>query len=64
MCEAAGAFGDVFFQGLTLVGRTLLISNDYKRILLTLSTGKDLDNNPVVTDPLILAIYNDAQTRL
>jgi type I restriction enzyme M protein len=42
----------------------LNLLNDYKRILLTLSTGKDLENNPVVTDPLILAIYNDAQTRL
>ena len=42
----------------------LNLLNDYKRILLTLSTGKDLDNKPVVTDPLILAIYNDAQTRL
>src|SRR5690606_23468334 len=43
-------------------GLTLL--NDYKRILLTLSIGKDLHGNAVVTDPLILAIYNDAQTRL
>jgi len=42
----------------------LNLLNDYKRILLTLSTGKDLEGNPVVTDPLILAIYNDAQTRL
>ena len=42
----------------------LNLLNDYKRILLTLSTGRDLENNPVVTDPLILAIYNDAQTRL
>ncbi len=42
----------------------LNLLNDYKRILLTLSTGKDLQGNPVVTDPLILAIYNDAQTRL
>ncbi|MBN2161647.1 MAG: N-6 DNA methylase [Pontiellaceae bacterium] len=38
--------------------------NDYKRILLTLSTGKDADGKTVVTDPLILAIYNDAQTSL
>ena len=42
----------------------LNLLNDYKRILLTLSTGKDLEGKPVVTDPLILAIYNDAQTRL
>ena len=42
----------------------LNLLNDYKRILLTLSTGKDLEAKPVVTDPLILAIYNDAQTRL
>ncbi len=42
----------------------LNLLNDYKRILLTLSTGKDLEGNPVVKDPLILAIYNDAQTRL
>ena len=43
-------------------GLTLL--NDYKRILLTLSTGKDSDGNSVHEDPLILAIYTDAQTRL
>ncbi len=36
----------------------------YKRMLLTLSTGKDADGTTVVTDPLILAIYNDAQTSL
>ncbi|QHI68894.1 class I SAM-dependent DNA methyltransferase [Tichowtungia aerotolerans] len=36
----------------------------YKRILLTLSSGKDADGKTVVTDPLILAIYNDAQTSL
>ncbi len=42
----------------------LNLLNDYKRILLTLSTGKDADGNTVVTDPLILAIYNDAQTSL
>ena len=38
--------------------------NDYKRILLSLSTGKDNDGNPVHEDPLISAIYADAQTRL
>ncbi|MCG8436856.1 MAG: type I restriction-modification system subunit M N-terminal domain-containing protein, partial [Pseudomonadales bacterium] len=31
--------------------------NDYKRILLSLSTGKDNDGNPVHEDPLISAIY-------
>ncbi|MCL1095911.1 N-6 DNA methylase [Shewanella kaireitica] len=48
--------------------------NDYKNILMTLSTGKRREVDPedpkntiektVVTDPLILAIYADAQTRL
>jgi len=38
--------------------------NDYKRILLSLSTGKDGDGNLVHDDPLISAIYADAQTRL
>ena len=38
--------------------------NDYKRILLALSTGKDNDGNVVHEDPLISAIYADAQTRL
>lgn len=48
--------------------------NDYKRMLFILSTGKDSQPDPsapgktievsVVTDPLILAIYQDAQTRL
>ena len=38
--------------------------NDYKRILLSLSTGKDADGNLVHQDPLISAIYADAQTRL
>ena len=38
--------------------------NDYKRILLSLSTGKDSDGNVVHEDPLISAIYADAQTRL
>ena len=43
-------------------GITLL--NDYKRILLSLSTGKDADGSLVHEDPLISAIYADAQTRL
>ncbi|TYL46584.1 N-6 DNA methylase [Marinomonas sp. IMCC 4694] len=38
--------------------------NDYKRILLSLSTGKDADGNLVHDDLLISAIYADAQTRL
>ncbi|EJL6416106.1 SAM-dependent DNA methyltransferase, partial [Vibrio cholerae] len=38
--------------------------NDYKRILLSLSTGQDADGNLVHEDPLISAIYADAQTRL
>lgn len=38
--------------------------NDYKRILLSLSTGKDAQGNSVHEDPLIAAIYADAQTRL
>ncbi len=38
--------------------------NDYKRILLSLSTGKDGDGSFVHDDPLISAIYADAQTRL
>ncbi len=38
--------------------------NDYKRILLSLSTGSDGDGNRVHDDPLISAIYADAQTRL
>ncbi|MCC5796302.1 MAG: N-6 DNA methylase [Methylophaga sp.] len=38
--------------------------NDYKRILLSLSTGKDADGTLVHDDPLISAIYADAQTRL
>ncbi len=42
----------------------LNLLNYYKRILLTLSTGKDTEDQTVVTDALILAIYNDAQTRL
>ncbi len=43
-------------------GLTLL--NDYKRILLSLSTGKDGQGNDVHEDTLIQAIYADAQTRL
>ncbi len=52
----------------------LVLLNDYKEILLALSTGKRKTIDPddpekliekvVVTDPLILAIYADAQTRL
>lgn len=38
--------------------------NDYKRILLSLSTGKDAHGNLVHQDPLISAVYADAQTRL
>ncbi|WP_010323157.1 N-6 DNA methylase [Marinobacterium stanieri] len=38
--------------------------NDYKRILLSLSSGRDSDGNLVHDDPLISAIYADAQTRL
>lgn len=43
-------------------GLTLL--NDYKQILFSLSTGKDAEGNLVHADPLISAIYTDAQTRL
>ena len=43
-------------------GITLL--NDYKRILLSLSTGKDANGNSIHEDKLIQAIYADAQTRL
>lgn len=42
----------------------LNLLNDYKRILLSLSTGKDAEDNLVHNDPLISAIYADAQTRL
>jgi len=52
----------------------LNLLNDYKRILLTLSTGKETLPDPkdksktiektVIHDPLILAIYADAQTQL
>lgn len=38
--------------------------NDYRRILLSLSTGKDSLGNNIHEDPLISAIYADAQTRL
>ncbi|MCW4153672.1 type I restriction-modification system subunit M [Halomonas sp. 18H] len=38
--------------------------NDYKRILFCLSTGRDANGKLVHTDPLISAIYADAQTRL
>ena len=38
--------------------------NDYKAILLALSTGKDGQGNRVHDDPLISAIYAEAQTRL
>jgi len=38
--------------------------NDYKRILLSLSTGRDGDGTLVHDDALISAIYADAQTRL
>jgi len=43
-------------------GITLL--NDYKRILLSLSTGTDANGNKIHEDKLIQAIYADAQTRL
>ncbi len=43
-------------------GLTLL--NDYKRILLSLSSGKDGLGNEIHEDTLIQAIYADAQTRL
>ncbi len=42
----------------------LNLLNDYKQILLKLSTGKDAEGNLVHADPLITAIYADAQTRL
>ena len=52
----------------------LSLLTEYKRILFTLSTGKEISKDPndadktiekvVITDPLILAIYADAQTRL
>lgn len=42
----------------------LNLLDDYKRILLSLSTGRDSDGHLVHADPLISAIYTDAQTRL
>ncbi len=42
----------------------LILLNDYKRILLSLSTGKDGLGKDVHEDSLIQAIYADAQTRL
>lgn len=45
-----------------LSGLNLL--NTYKRILLALSTGKDAKGKVLHEDPLIQAIYTDAQTRL
>ena len=38
--------------------------NDYRRILLTLASGEDAEGKQVVKDPLISAIYADAQTSL
>lgn len=38
--------------------------DSYKRILLALSTGKDAEGNVIHEDPLIAAIFADAQTRL
>lgn len=38
--------------------------NDYKRILLSLSSGRDGTGRLIHTDPLISAVYADAQTRL
>lgn len=46
----------------SLSGLNLL--NHYKQMLLKLSTGKDAEGNSVHADPLISAIYADAQTRL
>ncbi len=46
----------------SLSGLNLL--NHYKQMLLKLSTGKDAEGNLVHADPLISAIYADAQTRL
>lgn len=42
----------------------LVLLETYKRILLALSTGKDAQGNLIHSDPLILAIYADAQTSL
>jgi len=38
--------------------------DDYKRILLSLSSGRDGSGRLIHTDPLISAVYADAQTRL
>ena len=46
----------------SLSGLNLL--NHYKQMLLKLSTGKDAEGNLIHADPLISAIYADAQTRL
>jgi type I restriction enzyme M protein len=46
----------------SLSGLNLL--NHYKQMLLKLSSGKDAEGNSVHADPLISAIYDDAQTRL
>ncbi|MGC1003545.1 N-6 DNA methylase [Pantoea agglomerans] len=46
----------------SLSGLNLL--NHYKQMLLKLSSGKDVEGNSVHADPLISAIYADAQTRL
>ncbi|SER53295.1 type I restriction enzyme M protein [Vreelandella subterranea] len=42
----------------------LNLLDDYKRILLSLSSGRDGNGRLIHTDPLISAIYADAQTRL
>lgn len=42
----------------------LNLLDDYKRILLALSSGKDGQGKTIHTDPLISAVYADAQTRL
>ncbi|WP_447530421.1 N-6 DNA methylase [Vreelandella sp. TE19] len=42
----------------------LNLLDDYKRILLSLSSGRDGNGDVVHADPLISAIYADAQTRL
>lgn len=46
----------------SLSGLNLL--NHYKQMLLKLSSGKDAEGNLIHADPLISAIYADAQTRL
>lgn len=47
-----------------LGGSGINLLNTYKRILLGLATGKDADNKTIHSDPMISAIYADAQTRL